>query len=368
MPGPYSSSLHDTPSDFEQDRVRVVKLRILAVFSATALAGCVSLFEHLPYEVQTVPAAIETEPMTGVGDRADDPALWVDGEDPARSLILGTNKEEGLVVYDLDGSKRQELLIGQLNNVDLRGDVAVASNDQVNALSWFELTRDPARPVRHLGDTPVHRTEPYGVCLGRMAEVLVAGVTYKDGTAELWRFAGEQNGAVAAELQRTEKLASQLEGCVFDDRHQRLFIGEEEHGIWSLELTDPESAPLSVDTIRARQGLVADVEGLSLYESPDGTGFLVASAQAADRFIVYDRLPPHRVRGGFAVTESIDGRVDAVTHTDGLHASSAPLPGYPRGLVIVQDDGNPDSGVDQNFKLVDWRVIERALDLAVAED
>ena len=65
----------------------------------------------------------------------------------------------------------------------------------------------------------------------------------------------------------------------------------------------------------------------------------------------------------FTVVESLDGAIDAVTHTDGLDVNSAPLPGFPNGIVVVQDDGNPESGVDQNFKLVDWTLIKIALGL-----
>ena len=63
------------------------------------------------------------------------------------------------------------------------------------------------------------------------------------------------------------------------------------------------------------------------------------------------------------MTASSDGSVDAVTHTDGLDIVSAPLPGYPQGLLVVQDDGNPTSERDQNFKLVDWAMIADALGL-----
>ena len=57
------------------------------------------------------------------------------------------------------------------------------------------------------------------------------------------------------------------------------------------------------------------------------------------------------------------GAVDAVTHTDGLDVSAAALPNYPRGVVVVQDDGNPKSEQNQNFKLVDWAEVEAALGL-----
>ena len=59
--------------------------------------------------------------------------------------------------------------------------------------------------------------------------------------------------------------------------------------------------------------------------------------------------------------------IDAVTHTDGLDVFSGALPGYPRGILTVQDDGNPKSGQDQNFKVVSWSDIEQALSLPVLE-
>ncbi|MEO1101243.1 MAG: phytase, partial [Pseudomonadota bacterium] len=39
----------------------------------------------------------------------------------AASLILGTNKDEGLHVYNLAGEELQFLDVGMLNNVDVRG-------------------------------------------------------------------------------------------------------------------------------------------------------------------------------------------------------------------------------------------------------
>jgi len=85
------------------------------------------------------------------------------------------------------------------------------------------------------------------------------------------------------------------------------------------------------------------------------------SAQSRDRFVIYDRRPPHAHLGVIAVTASDDGSVDAVSHTDGLDVSSAPLPGLPAGVLVVQDDANPISEIDQNFKIVDWREVEKAL-------
>ena len=337
--------------------------RLLLVASASCLmAACATAPGIYEIETKTVPAAFETAPMVGTGDRADDPALVVNPNNPEASIILGTNKDEGLHVYNLDGEELQFLDVGQINNVDVRGIIAAASNDETHSISWFAVDRRDMT-VRHLNDTPTAKTEPYGICTGILHDTYHAAVTYKDGTVQIWQAHPNEDGTVNTDIARLVQLSSQLEGCVFDDEQARLFIGEEGVGVWSLEMSDENSAPQKVDHISDMNGLVADTEGLSLWLGEKGNGYLVVSAQAADRFVVYDRQPPHAVRGVIAIGESEDGTVDAVTHTDGLDVNSAALPGFPRGVLIVQDDGNPASGVDQNFKIVDWRTVEDALKL-----
>ena len=65
-----------------------------------------------------------------------------------------------------------------------------------------------------------------------------------------------------------------------------LFIGEEEHGVWSLDLSDQQSKPQSVDTIAAANGLVMDVEGMSLWLGEDGKFAALLMRAAPDE--IYD--------------------------------------------------------------------------------
>ena len=137
------------------------------------LAACATTPPTYTGEIATIVAMNETAPMNGEGDLADDPAIWVNTADPASSLILGTNKDEGLHVYNLSGEELQFLDVGRVNNVDLRGNLAVASNDETNSVSWFAI--DPATAtVSHIGDTPTTRDEPYGICAGLLDEVFYA--------------------------------------------------------------------------------------------------------------------------------------------------------------------------------------------------
>ena len=327
------------------------------------LAACAT--GPAPYTgvVATVVPMNETAPMNGEGDLADDPAIWVNTADTASSLILGTNKDEGVYVYALDGGELQELPVGQVNNVDLRGNIAVASNDSYNVISWFDINPETLT-VSHVGNSPTGKEEPYGICAGMSGETYKAAVTYKDGTIQIWSATWETVDTLTPSLDRVVKLPSKLEGCVFDDANERLFVGEEAFGVWAVDLKDETAEPVVVDTIAAANGLVEDVEGMSLWLGDDSTsGYLVVSAQAADRYVVYDRAPPFAPRGVFSIVDNEATGIGGVTHTDGLDITSAPLPGLPGGLLVVQDDANPVSEYNQNFKMVDWTAIAEALGL-----
>ena len=340
---------------------------VLASASALVLAACASV---PAYPTVAVMPLAETGVVGATGDSADDPAIWVSPTDPAKSLVLGTNKQEGLVVFALDGSEVQRMPLGPINNVDVRQglggpfDLAVASND-TQGISVFSIKRATGE-IAHINDIQTGKSEPYGICLGDGKSRPIAGVTYKDGTIEIWEIDGEADG-VTGNLVRSVKLAKQLEGCVFDEPNGTLVIGEEEHGIWTLAYEETDSQPVELDTIAAGNGLVADVEGVSIWRGKDGKGWIVASAQEANRFVVYERQAPYTPLGAFTIGENTESGVDGVTHTDGIDIVSAVLPQYPRGLLAVQDDGNPLKAQDQNFKLVSWADVEAALGLPLLE-
>lgn len=350
-----------------EEETTLLRLTLIPLVTLLSLTACAAAPRTVSGQ-QFVPASLETDPAGGKGDTADDPAFWRHPADPARSLILATNKKEGLVVYALDGREVDRLPIGRINNVDLRPsrqgdlDLAIASNDEINAISLFTIARATGE-VSHAADLPTGRNEPYGICQGQSEDGDLAGVTYKDGTVEIWQIT--LTGDVAdGRLLGSIRLASQPEGCVFDEANGYLFIGEEAKGIWRADYNDLSVPPHLVDATGSGSGLVADVEGISIWRGANAEGWLVVSAQEEDRFLVYDRKAPHLHRGSFSISANKALKIDAVTHTDGLDIHSGAVPGFSRGLLIVQDDGNPGSGRNQNFKLVDWADVEAALGLA----
>ena len=53
--------------------------------------------------------------------------------------------------------------------------------------------------------------------------------------------------------------------------------------------------------------------------------------------------------------------IDGVTDTDGLAATGRNIPGFPLGLLVVQDGLNTAPQETQNFKVLDWRDIDALL-------
>ena len=335
-----------------------------------------------PDDVVVVAAAAETTPERTACDAADDPAVWVDPVDPSNSLIVGANKRRSLSVFRLDGQRVSERQTGGSNNVDIRSGFSVGGRDRIivgatsprgSRIDLFELDAASGR-LLDIAEVPISTTpevETSGFCFYRSpgSGYLFAISTDQSGLIEQRRLF-DNGGRVRARLVRQLRVDSEQEGCVADDANGLLFVAEENVGIWRF---NAEPGTGTAGTLIARTGLEegagriqADVEGLTLYVPPHGgpdDGFLVASSQGNNTYVVYDRAVPHAYRGTFQVT--FDG--GAVANTDGIDLVAAALgPDYPAGLLVVQDGlvrkpGKPRQ--NQNFKLVSWGAVADVLAL-----
>ncbi|KAA6160058.1 phytase [Pseudomonas veronii] len=317
-----------------------------------------------------VAALRQSDPVGRQGDAADDPAIWIHPETPGKSRVLGTNKKQGLLAYDLDGKLLQELAVGRLNNVDVRPrfklgqqtvDLAVASNRDHNSLSLFSIDRQSGE-LREAGEVPTPLKEIYGICLFQPASGEIYAIANgKDGTFLQYRLSAP-DGRVQGELVRQFKVDSQPEGCVADDQRQRLFIGEEDVGVWAVDARADQPATLT-SVIKVGPQLHADVEGLALYQS-DKHDYLVISSQGNDSYLVVDAEPPFAVHGGFRVGLNAAAGIDGASETDGLEVTAINLGGpWSQGMLVVQDGRKRMPEQTQNFKFVPWAEVTRALKL-----
>ena len=305
----------------------------------------------------------ETTPVSTADDAADDIAIWVNPVDAAQSLIVGTNKKSGVALYDLSGRQIFFLESGRVNNVDLRQideTIIIGSNRSLNTLDVYRL--NPTAPSLTLaGQFPVGRDEPYGACMydGGPDVGLVAFIAFKDGELRSWTIRTTPDGKVSAEPGPGTNMGAQAEGCVADDAKGTLFVGVEEVGIFAMDAKTPRfDQAFQIDTIGGVSNLVADVEGLTLFYGQDDMGYLLASSQGDNTYMVYDRLPPYAFRAKFRIADNIDAGIDGTQETDGIDVTGLSLgPDLPQGVFVVQDGFNTDPAENQNFKLVDWREI-----------
>ncbi len=332
--------------------------------------------------VSDAPAVIpdrETAPVPSGIDAADDPAIWIHPTDPALSTIIGTDKTSGLVVYNLDGSILQAVDIGRVNNVDLRYNfmlngapvaVVATTNRTTNSLDLFTVnveTRQLEAASSRLIESAVE--EVYGICMyvsPTTAKHFVFVNSADTGEVEQYELTATADGTIDAQVVRTFVVGSQTEGCVVDDANAVLYIGEEGVGFYryGAEATDDDSRT-EIDNTALDGNLTADVEGITLYPTADGGGYLIVSSQGSSEFAVYERLGDNVFIGKFTIIES-DGTGDGVSGTDGIDVTNFPLGAdFPDGVFIAQDDLNIDPDDNQNFKLVSWRRIADALGLVV---
>ena len=343
--------------------------RSAAILLAALQAGCVSQWVHAP--APTVQAAAETAPVASFGDAADDAAIWVHPEDPARTLIIATDKRRGLEVYALDGSLRQALPVGRMNNVDLRDGFALggrpvtvvaASDRDHDAIALFAISPDrPELTEVAAGLRRTGLTRIYGLCMfaDRASDRLYVFVNSKDGRYEQHELLPTPDGRIATRLVREFRVAKRPEGCAADDELGWLYVGEEVVGFHRIAAS-PDAPAVLVPVDRVGNGrLVAHVEGIAIHLQAHGRGHLVVSSQGDDSYAVYRREPPNEFIGRFRVAE---GRVDGTSGTDGLEVTSQRLPPpYEEGLLVVQDGFNTAPLARQNFKLIPWSEVRQVL-------
>jgi 3-phytase len=392
---------------------------------------------------------------------ADDPAIWVHPREDDRedSLVLGTLKNAGLAVYNLEGELVQRISAppapsdedapGRFNNVEVlynfpvRGawgrhvDIAVVSDRGRDQLRIYAIDPDEEdsplvditapdvpfvfsadqeevngeRTAYGLAAVSVVDNGPALVFVSRNGTTTVARlqlVPTRDGHVgyrELDRFDLPevfrlQDGSEWQACAEEDGQSPQIEGMVVDRRRGLLYLAQEQIGIWSTSIWEPQARLRQVDVTAefgvpytrtwdpseeeyeceihyaqnpdaARRHLRSDVEGLTLYEGPGDRGYLIAASQGGDAYVLYDRSGDNQFVGTFIVVGN--GEVDAAQETDGLAVVSANLGDeFEQGLLVVHDgddessvacldeDGEPADRT--NFKLVPWRQVAEAFE------
>jgi 3-phytase len=311
----------------------------MARFASLLLVAAACL-ASIPFLPTAAPAPEEPAPVVTLADPAardqDDMCVWVHPNDPAKSTVVASDKAANkLFVYDLDGHMLQSVAVKHPGNIDLRTGVPLggAKADLVavnlrgeKKLAVFKV--DPeGRQLARADDGAIATGENYGGCLyhSRKTGKLFAIVTSYPGTVTQIELSDDGAGKVRGRKVRSWKVRGTCEGAVADDETGRLYISEEGRGVWEVGGEPGDATPGELVIKVGQHGLKGDVEGLALFRTAGGKGYLVVSDQGKNTFRIYRREGKHEYAGAFTVKGAAD--------TDGIEITDVPLgPKFPDGL------------------------------------
>ncbi|WPR74313.1 phytase [Algoriphagus sp. NG3] len=300
----------------------------------------------------------------------DDPAVWVNSSDPAKSLIIGTDKDAdgALYVFDLRGNAIDSLIVRDIqrpNNVDVGYgldlgdrivDFAVTGERMTSKLRFYSL---PDMNEINAGGIEVYQGETgpdYRDLMGVAVfqdkttgkNFVIAG--RKNGPTDgtyLWQYEIlGQNGEITLNLVRKFGSYSgkkEIEAIAVDSELGYIYYSDEGVGVKKY-FADPEKGNEEL-AFFAQEGFSDDHEGISIYKLDDTTGYILVSDQGADLFHVFPRegsaSNPHE---HVLITKIATSTVSS----DGSESISQALgASFPHGLFVAMSD-------DKTFQIYRW--------------
>lgn len=273
----------------------------------------------------------------------DDVCVWVHPTAPEKSRIVTSDKKANeIAVYDLQGQVIERHPASKPGNIDIRQAVildgrptdivVVNQRDPAHRLLIYKVS--PAGSLERIDGDLAPIGPNYGGCLSYDARSrgLSFVCTSEEGLVQQYELSAI-TGGVSAKAVRSISLGK-CEGAVADDELGSLYISVEQQGVWKMpaDPADPSSGEFIVRV--GEGGVLGDLEGLAIYRTGPGQGFLIVSDQGHDCYRVYDRAAPHRNLGEF--------RIEGASKTDGIEAVAAPLgSAFPRGLFACHTDQAP---------------------------
>ncbi|MDK2123584.1 phytase [Parachitinimonas caeni] len=426
-------------------------LLIVVLLSSLGLTACKISTE--PTTPEPLVASVET-PNEAAPSDMDDPAVWVAAERQRSMVIAAAKEGgwrvydlEGKALQQfVPGVDSKGKPLNRFNNVDVqynfnlngrRVDLAVFSDRRQDRLAIYKIDRDdPRGPLVNVTSPEISRLFPtrpnpddrsktvanaedgkntaYGLALwrDRSNDRLYALVNQNneaiidqwelvarpDNTVSArpvkkWQFAYQYKGQDLTQKSETDPqkdFSPQFEGMVVDQQTGILYAGQEDVGIWRVNLKTgvAEGKPFyETRTFDPHSRIARDVEGLTIWYGRDGRGYLLASSQGKahgkvpnptpgldNTFAVFMREGDNAPIGSFSIGANRGLGIDAVQESDGADISTVALPGFPFGVLITQDGYNDDlNHLDgtvkaTNLKFTPWQRVANSFSKALSTD
>ena len=306
---------------------------------------------------------------------SDDPAIWINRADPAKSLVIGTDKatEGGLYAFDLQGKIVATVRgLRRPNNVDIASglmlggtpaDIAVTTEREAQRLRIFRL---PDLAPLDAGNLTVfdgdRNRAPMGIALYRRPRdgAVFAIVGGKSGPADgyLWQYRLEDDGAGKVKMTKVRAFGrysgrKEIEAIAVDAELGYVYYSDEQFGVHKYH-ADPDAPDATKElAVLGTTGFVSDLEGIAIYPQAGGAGYILVSNQQADTF----RIFPRGGSAGKPHDHPLMASVRLSTReSDGSDVTPVALPGFPGGLFVAMS-------TDRTFHFYAWDDIAAAAKL-----
>lgn len=321
--------------------------------------SCASIQEYEGSNFEKLPpltAKVISEP---VQFDTDDPAIWINEEDPSKSLIIGTDKEVGggIYAFDLEGKIQKSITeMDRPNNVDVayglkignrKVDIAVTTERMSHRLRVFSL---PDLKVLDHGGFPMFRDETVsefrevmGISLytdpekGDIYAIVGRKAGPLDNYLEQYLLSDDGDGGVKATLVRKfGKFSSvkEIEPIAVVNELGYVYYSDELFGIRKY-YAHPDSGNTEL-AVFGKDDFARDMEGISIYKVSDETGYIIVSDQQVNHFNIYPREGSSGNPHAHNLIKSIEL---STSSSDGNEVTSRGLnENFPCGLFVAMSE------------------------------
>ena len=316
---------------------------LIMVLASLAAVSVVTLW-HEPVAEEGIHPRLR---LPSVQTDADDCAVWVHPREPARSLIMGNDKEgdhAGIYVYDLTGRVVQFVPLRRPSALDVRRgirlggkvvDLCVVLESDTSELKAFAIDPEALR----LRDVTSQKGIPTGV-QGRSHGM---ALYRRPSDGALFAFVSPRGRGPLTQVQLLDDGSGRLTGKVVrkfgqgavrsmaeamaaDDALGFLYVADESYAVLKFR-AEPDAPGEPVAAFATGDGISGDREGIAIYQKPDGTGYIIVGSEADNTLKVYARGGENRFLATLHPVEAV--------RSDALEVTSAPIgEGFPDGLLV----------------------------------
>jgi 3-phytase len=304
---------------------------------------------------------------------SDDPAIWINPADASKSLVIGTDKSAngGLYVFNLQGKIQPHLTrkgLQRPNNVDvayglkLNGiatDFAVTTERFTHKLRFYSLP--DMQPVDN-GGIPVFEGETgleFRDLMGVAVYTAKSGKMYviagrKTGPVNggyLWQYELSDNGKGQVKATLVRKFGKysgkkEIESIAVDNELGYIYYSDEQFGVRQY-YADPEKGDDEL-AVFGKSGFADDHEGISIYKTSAGKGYILVSDQGVNKFQIFKREGTKDNKFDHQLVKVV---TVAANHSDGSDITNVPLNDtFKHGLFVAMSD-------DKTFHFYRWEDI-----------